>query len=178
MPYLLLCFLPVIFRILNIIKLICMIIIKIFRIIIILHIVHIFSVIIPADISTVSFFPDVVDETNSTTLLTRPFLQTAMNFCSIAVIPHISVLNVLCPFSRCVPPVMFCSFLFCPSQKRNVYVFSFIPLYGSSFFLILSSSSFSFCAIYFCIVLLYLSGPSSILLYICYCTHLPLEHTI
>lgn len=27
--------------------------------------------------------------------------------------------------------------------------FSFIPLYGSSFFLILSSSSFSFCAIYF-----------------------------
>ena len=50
---------------------------KIFRIIIILHIVHIFSVIIPAGISTVSFFPDVVDETNSTTLLTRPFLQTA-----------------------------------------------------------------------------------------------------
>lgn len=46
MPYLLLCFLPVIFRILDIIKLICMIIIKIFRIIIILHIVHIFSVII------------------------------------------------------------------------------------------------------------------------------------
>lgn len=35
------------------------------------------------------FSPDVVDETNSTTLLTRPFLQTAMNFFAPLLLYHI-----------------------------------------------------------------------------------------
>ena len=108
----------------------------------------------------------MLDETNSTTLLTRPFRQTAMNFCSIAVIPHISVLNVLCSFSRWVPPVMFLV-LFSFALPRSVMFMYFLsfPLYGSS--LLSHSFSLLFPSVPY---ILYCSsassGPSSFLLYI------------
>ena len=99
-----------------------------------------YLVIIPAGISTVSFFPGCCGR--------NKFHYTAdlsvsadchEFFCPIAVIPHISVLNVLCSFSRCVPPVMFCSFLFCPSEKRNIYVF-FLSPFGTYHISLYSSS--------------------------------------